>query len=141
MALLGDQAALDPALRLRPGMEGELRESARAMLADPEACILLGFAGARHNPRGAVGLCVSRVERAPKLLEEPLRAQLTELYVREEARRMGLGSALVASALAHARERGVRRIEVRVSARNLAGQGFWRGLGFRDFMDVLDLRL
>jgi len=141
IALLGDQAALDPALRLRPGVEGKLRECARAILADPDACILLGFARDRRSVRGASGLCVSRVERAPTILQEPLRAQITELYVREKARRTGLGRALAAAALAYARERGVRRIEVRVSTHNLAGQGFWRGLGFRDFMDVLDLRL
>jgi len=141
MALLGDQAALDPALRLRPGMEGELRECARVMLANPDTCVLLGVAPERPRRHGAIGLCVSRVERAPMLLEEPLRAQITELYVSDKARRRGLGSALVAAVLAHARERGVRRIEIRVSTHNRAGQGFWRGLGFRDFMDVLDLRL
>jgi hypothetical protein len=35
----------------------------------------------------------------------------------------------------------VPRVEVRVAARNRVGQAFWRGLGFEDFVDVLDRQL
>jgi len=140
-ALLGYHAELDPALRLRAGTEGEIHELVRAMLADRDVAVFLGFAVPMQSPRCPSGLCVVRVDRAPPILEEPRRAQISELYVREEARRRGLGAALARAALAHARELGVRRLEVRVSTRNLAGQTFWRALGFRDFMDVLDLRL
>jgi GNAT superfamily N-acetyltransferase len=56
-------------------------------------------------------------------------------------RRCGLGCALVAEALAWARERGAARVEVRVGARNPEAQAFWRAQGFGDFVDVLDRRL
>jgi ribosomal protein S18 acetylase RimI-like enzyme len=140
-ALLRYHAELDPAFRLRPGTEGEIRRLVRAMLDDEDVAVFLGFGGHPQSPRSASGLCAMRVDRAPAILEEPRRAQITELYVREEARRTGLGSALARAALAHAQELAVRRLEVRVSTRNLEGQAFWRALGFRDFMDVLDLRL
>lgn len=140
-ALLGYHAELDPALRLRAGTEGKLQELARGMLADRDVAVFLGSAVRLQSPRAPSGLCVLQVERAPPFLEEPRRAQISELFVREEARRTGVGRALTAAALAHARELGIRRLEVRVSTRNLAGQRFWRALGFRDFMDVLDLRL
>ncbi len=136
--LLLSQAALDPVLRLRPGREGEIRRLVREMLREQGVAVFLGFA---PSAPCASGLCAIRVDRAPAILEEQGRAEITELYVRKEARRQGLGTALAQAALAHARELGVRRLEVRVLARNLAGQAFWRALGFSDFMDVLDLRL
>jgi shikimate dehydrogenase len=136
--LLLSHAALDPALRLRPGREGEIRRLVREMLGERGITVFLGFAA---SAACASGLCAIRVDRAPAILQEQARAEVTELYVREEMRRQGLGTALARAALAHARELGVRRLEVRVLARNLAGQAFWRALGFSDFMDVLDLRL
>ncbi|HKE11766.1 MAG TPA: GNAT family N-acetyltransferase [Myxococcota bacterium] len=138
--LLAYHGERDPALRLRAGMEREIRGLARAMLAERDVAVFLGFA-ATPCAGPALGLCVARIERAPLLLDEPRRGQISELYVREEARRKGLGTALAQTALAHGRTLGVRRIEVRVSTRNLEGQSFWRALGFADFMDVLDLRL
>jgi ribosomal protein S18 acetylase RimI-like enzyme len=138
-ALLAHHAERDSALRLRSGTEREIRGLARALLSERDVAVFLGFAP--PPPGLALGLCVARIERAPSLLEEPRRGQISELYVREEARRRGLGTALARAALAHGRTLGVRRIEVRVSARNLEGQSFWRALGFADFMDVLDLHL
>jgi ribosomal protein S18 acetylase RimI-like enzyme len=140
-ALFDSHAVLDPALRLRAGREREIRGLARATLAERHAAVFLGFAPSPQSQGGALGLCVARIEPAPSLLEELRRGQISELYVREEARRRGLGTALARAALAHVRALGVRRLEVRVSARNPEGQSFWRALGFRDFMDVLDLRL
>ena len=55
--------------------------------------------------------------------------------------RSGIGRALCDAALAWASERGQRRVEVRVAVGNVEGQGFWRALGFRDLMDVLQRRL
>ena len=89
----------------------------------------------------AVGFCAVRVETAPPDVRENARALITELYVRPESRRCGLGRALVDAALVWARERGAERVEVRVAARNDTGQSFWRSLGFGAFVDVLDRRL
>ena len=136
--LLLFHAALDPVLRLRPGREGEIRRLAQEMLGDEGIALFLGFAPSAPCPSG---LCAIRVDRAPAILAEPGRAEISELYVRKEVRRQGLGTALAQAALVHARKLGVHRLEVRVLARNLAGQAFWRAFGFSDFMDVLDLRL
>ena len=53
----------------------------------------------------------------------------------------GSGARSSTAACAWARERGASRVEVRVAARNAAGQAFWRSLGFGAFVDVLDRRL
>jgi len=94
-----------------------------------------------ERDRVATGFCAALVETAPAALVERRRATITELFVRPDHRRHGVGRALVAAALGWARERGARRVEVRVVARNAEAQAFWRAQGFGDFVDVLDLRL
>ena len=53
---------------------------------------------------------------------------LEDLYVREAARRGGLGRALVEAAVARAQARGCRRIELDVNEDNHGGPGPIRGL-------------
>jgi ribosomal protein S18 acetylase RimI-like enzyme len=133
-ALLDVHAAIDPAFALAG--DAELRVPLARLLADPAAAAWV------FECDGVLdGWCAARIEPAPAALAEPARASITELGVREPARRRGIGRALVGSALGWAAGRGARRIEVRVAARNGAGQAFWRALGFADFVDVLDLRL
>ena len=55
---------------------------------------------------------------------------LEDLYVRETARRRGLGRALVHTACEHARTRGCRRIELDVNEENAAALHLYDGLGF-----------
>jgi len=55
-----------------------------------------------------------------------------DVFVRAEARGTGLGRALVSAAIDRARERGCRRMELDTGADNVAAQGLYRSLGFRD---------
>jgi GNAT superfamily N-acetyltransferase len=55
---------------------------------------------------------------------------LEDLFVREGARRGGLGRALVESAIERAAERGCRRIELDVSDANPAAWALYESLGF-----------
>ena len=57
---------------------------------------------------------------------------LEDLFVREDARRLGLGSALVTRALAQARERGCRRVELDANEANHAALALYRKLGFSE---------
>ena len=90
---------------------------------------------------GLAGFCSVRIDRAPPILAEVVRAENTARGVRADARRRGIGRALVAAAGDWLRSRGVKRVEVRVASRNPEGQAFWRALGFGDLMDVLHRRL
>ncbi len=129
-------AALHPFFALREGAAPEIRRLLRAQLGDPDLACFVWQEGA-----GIQGFCLVRIDRAPPIQEERERAEITDLAVREQARRRGIGAALVGAALAWVRDRGVARVEVRVAARNGAGQGFWRAQGFSDLMDVLERRL
>jgi GNAT superfamily N-acetyltransferase len=55
-----------------------------------------------------------------------------DVFVRADARGTGLGRELVSAAIARARERGCRRMELDTGADNAPAQGLYRSLGFRD---------
>jgi GNAT superfamily N-acetyltransferase len=135
IAITRHHAPLDPLFRLRRGAEPEVRELLRAILRDPDARAFLCEAGGV-----AVGMACVRVDRAPPILDEVERAEITDLFVRPDWRRRGCGSALARTALDWAASRGIQRVEVRVAAANAEGEAFWRALGFGDHMRILQLR-
>jgi len=135
-ALTAHHAALDPLFSLRPGSDSEIRALLAEQLRDPDAAVFVYESGGE-----LAGFCSVRIDRAPPIYRELERAEITDLGVRETARRRGIGSALVAAAYEWIGGRGVERVEVRVAARNREGQAFWRALGFDDLMDVLQRRL
>jgi GNAT superfamily N-acetyltransferase len=135
-ALNEQHAGLDPAFALREGAEVAIRRLLEASLRDPDAAVFVCEADA-----GLAGFCSVRVDRAPRIMLEVERAEITELLVRAEARRRGIGRALVERSLRWLEERGVARCEVRVAAQNPDAGSFWQALGFGAWMDVLQRRL
>ncbi len=129
-------AALDPLFTLRPNSRPVIERLIRSQLRDSDAAIFVV-----DSLDSLAGFCCVRVDRAPPILEETRRAEITDLGVRVALRRRGFGHALAAAALDWTAERGVDRVEVRVASRNAEGQAFWRELGFDDLMDVLQRRL
>ena len=131
-------AALDPLFRMRRGVvaEAELRELLRTLRRDPDAEIFVFDQGGTPE-----GLCIVRIDRAPPILEETERAEITDVGVRPEWRRRGVARRLVEAAQAWVQGRGVARIEIQVAAGNREGQAFWRSLGYGPLMDVLHKRL
>jgi GNAT superfamily N-acetyltransferase len=135
LALGAHHAALEPAFALRAGADALARRIVEAQLADPDVAILV------HDDAGALaGVCIVRIARAPEIQVERSRAEITDLYVREPARRRGIGRALAEAGAAWARGRGAERIEVRVAAANPAAAAFWRASGFARFVEVLHRR-
>ncbi|MEZ4219082.1 MAG: GNAT family N-acetyltransferase [Myxococcota bacterium] len=161
-AITEHHAALDPFFTQRRDAraERELRALLAALHRDPDARILVyeraAIAGGAAAARDAVGgdappaagraidlpgLCIVRVDRAPPILQETERGEITDVGVREDARRQGIARALVDAALDWLRERGVARVEIQVAVGNREGQAFWRAMGFGDLMDVLHKRI
>jgi len=134
--LSAHHARLDARHALHPGAQREIERLVRAELGDLDALVLL-----YEQQGGTCGLCMTRIQHAPPIHRETRRAEIGELFVRTEARRRGVGRALVGEALAWVRERGVERVVVRVDTANELGQTFWRSIGFADSMDVLERRL
>lgn len=140
MLLAHHHEPLDPAFALRSGAEHEVRALLSAQLGDRDvACFVWDeiTSGDLPTSGGLAGLCIVRVDRAPPIHREVERAEVTDLIVRADRRRAGLGSALLDAARAWVDERGVSRVEVRVSAHNAEGQAFWRRHGFGEWMQIL----
>lgn len=136
VAITHHHAHLDPLFTLRDNAEDELRELLSSVMQDRDAEIFVYDLEA-----DLPGMCIVRIDRAPPILEEVERAEITDLGVRKAHRRQGIGRVLVAEALRWIEASGVTRVEVQVAHGNEEGQAFWRATGFGDFMDVLQKRL
>jgi ribosomal protein S18 acetylase RimI-like enzyme len=64
------------------------------------------------------------------VLSEPAEAELQGMWVAQNIRRHGVGRALVQAVCAWARERGAKRISLKVTADNTAASGLYRANGF-----------
>jgi GNAT superfamily N-acetyltransferase len=99
----------------------QIKRSVEALLEDERTEFLLagepptGFAQLRFRPSVWTGA------------ED---AWLEDVYVGEDARRTGLGRALVEGCLERARERGCRRIQLDCNERNAAALALYESLGF-----------
>ncbi len=74
----------------------------------------------------------------PSLYTGALDALLEELYVVPERRGHGLGRALLAAAMRHARERGAARIELNTSETDIAARALYESAGFTNREGGLD---
>jgi ribosomal protein S18 acetylase RimI-like enzyme len=147
-AITSHHADIDPFFTQRSGgaAEREVRELIRSLHRDRDAAIYVvddPEASAEDVAEGGaiVGICIVRVDCAPPILEETERGEITDLFVRPEARRAGVARELADAALGWLRAAGVGRVEVQVAVGNAEGQAFWRAHGFGDLMDVLQKRL
>jgi len=77
----------------------------------------------------AAGLLVLRT--VPTLSGADDWAEITEMYVRPQFRRRGIGQALVEAALDFGRKRGCREFHLLVDPSNEPGQAFYVELGFQ----------
>ncbi len=135
-AITAHHEGIDPLFRMRRHAGDELRRLLVALQRDPDAAIFV-YDSAGDLP----GMCIVRIDRSPPILEEVERAEITDLGVREDRRRSGIGRLLVEAALAWVAACGVERVEAQVATGNAEGQAFWRSQGFGDLMDVLHRRL
>ena len=95
------------ALRVRELIEGG---AITALLAEGEGMVLLRF--------------------LPSLLSESLDCYLEEVYVVPARRRCGIGTALVESTLAHARERGAGYVYLGTGEEDAGARALYERLGF-----------
>ena len=68
-------------------------------------------------------------------------AELDNVFIEEEFRRMGAGKKLIEKAKNLAREKGIKRIKVEAAVQNQKALAFYRSCGFKDFDLVLETDL
>ena len=99
--------------------------SVRRLIDDPDTEYLLA---AKEEASAAAAVAQLRFRWSIWLAAED--CYLEDLFVREEARRSGLGRALVEAALARARERRCARVELDANEANAPALALYEGLGF-----------
>jgi ribosomal protein S18 acetylase RimI-like enzyme len=132
--LFVEQAASGVRFALAPGRAGELRTLLAGFARDPAHALLVAEDGGGALP----GFALASLARRSGPFVERERGEIAWLYVREEARRRGVGRALADAALVWLGEHGARRVEVQVGRDNPAGRAFWSAQGFAPAMDVLE---
>ncbi len=111
-----------------PG-DGALAAGVERLLDDPATEFLLAAPG----ESAAAGVCQLRYRYG--LWYDAPDCWLEDLYVEEEARRLGLGRALTEAAIGRASERGSRRIQLDVNERNPEALALYEELGFDSLQD------
>ena len=95
------------------------------LIGDPDTEFLLGAPAPGHR---AAAVCQLRFRFG--VWHEASDCWLEDLFVREDARRSGLGTALVEAALARAGARGCARVELDVNEANSAAIALYQRFGF-----------
>lgn len=103
-----------------------MRDGVERLLGDPATDYLIG-----GDP--PAGVCQLRYRYGVWLAGED--CWLEDLYVRDEARGSGLGTELVQAAVARARARGCRRVELDVNEANAPARALYQGLGFSSWAE------
>jgi GNAT superfamily N-acetyltransferase len=103
----------------------EMLQSVRRIMDGADGEYLLG---APSENGDAAGVCQIRFRWS--VWKSAQDCWLEDLFVREHARRSGLGRTLVEAAFGRARERGCRRIELDVNEDNEAAQALYVSCGF-----------
>ena len=109
-----------------PPPEEEIRASVERIMDGTDGEFLLGAA---EDAGPATG--VAQIRFRWSVWKTADDCWLEDLFVREAARRSGLGRALVEACLARARERGCRRIELDVNEENAPARALYEACGFR----------
>jgi ribosomal protein S18 acetylase RimI-like enzyme len=102
-----------------------LEEPWEAVADDVDETIREGVALVAEDDGEAVGYALASV-----VAETPIRGHLYDLFVRERARRRGVGRSLIAEVAARLRERGVSHLSLDVALNNEDARRLYDQLGF-----------
>ena len=102
--------------------ESQIRDTVAVLVGDPNTEYLLG------GDDGPAGVCQLRYRLAVWTGAED--CWLEDLFVREDARRTGLGRTLVEAAFERARARGCKRMHLDVDEDNTNALAFYASMGF-----------
>ncbi len=132
--LIAYDVAFDPSLDTGWSATGEAREFYTARLEGTE-----GAAFVAEAEDGTLAGFLVGAEAAPETYRRPVRLAEAEcLFIDESLRGQRLGQRLMDSFAAWAKERGIERLSLTVSARNRRARDFYERLGFDDYDVVLE---
>lgn len=134
-ALIEHHRSLDSGYPATPGLAQALGREIDRSMREPACRIWVA-----ETDRRLVGFLFGEAEAAASGLPGGGMAWIHELWVEPDARRAGVGRALVERALSFFSERRSRRISVRVESGNREGRAFWESLEFAERAWILERR-
>lgn len=124
---------LDSRFERTPMAESVLHEWIEGHLGAERSAVFV----AEEVPGRLEGYCLAMILENPPVVPWIRFGYVSEISVRQECRRRGIGGRLLEAAHAWFRERGLPYAEVNVSVRNEPARRFWRKHGYGDFLERL----
>lgn len=87
------------------------------------------------------GYILAMILENPPIVEAQFYGYISELVVRDDFRRKGLGAEFIVYTHKWFKENHARYAEINVSVYNNIAKPFWRKLGYKDFLERLRLEL
>ena len=130
----------DPALRMRTDPEAltSMRTYLRTGLESPDSRILVAEI---HDAPGLAGFLFAHIRTISPLAVPPTAGFISDIYVDDHLRRHGVGRELFLAARDWFRERGQMIIRLNAAAANPTSQAFWRAMGMRELMLLMQADL
>jgi ribosomal protein S18 acetylase RimI-like enzyme len=129
-------ARLDGRFRPTPNAREQFRPALKEWLANPNMAVFVADAG-----ESIVGYLIVRVNENPPMLVPQRYGYVSDVCVASDQRRAGVGRKLFSAARAWFRRNSVDVVQLNVAASNPAAQGFWREMGFQDYVHRMWLDL
>jgi ribosomal protein S18 acetylase RimI-like enzyme len=123
---------LDPRFAISPHGTQAFEGSVRKCLRSRSCQILVA-----EQEKQIVGYTIVTILENQKVFALGKFGFVVEMCVDESNRRRGIGRMLWEAAVAWCREKGVTVVQLNVSAFNEEARRFWRGVGCRDYLEVL----
>ena len=130
----------DPALRMRTDPEAleSMRTYLRTGLESPDSRILVAEI---PDAPGLAGFLFAHIRTISPLAVPSTAGFISDIYVDDHLRRHGIGRELFLAARDWFRERGQLIIRLNAAAANPTSQAFWRALGMRELMLLMQADL
>ncbi len=114
--------------------EGHLnfRDYLEKLLSDGEAQVLAALDGGK-----VVAFSIARIMEYPPVFETAKHGEITDLAVKPEYRRRGIGEEMLERMMEWFKSKGMTRVDLRVASQNRIGRAFWEKQGFRTYLDVM----
>lgn len=82
-----------------------------------------------------VGYCMAKISEYPPVLEEQRYGDIENIAVAEKYRRSGVGEKLLNEVRKWYCEKGIHRVEAKISKFNKVSTGFWAKMGFTPYLE------
>ena len=88
-----------------------------------------------------IGYCMAKISMYPPVLEEQRYGEIENIAVTEKYRRSRVGERLLDEVRKWYCDKGIHRIEAKVSRCNIVSTGFWAKMGFTPYLETVFMEI